>query len=241
MIRKLLILFFVLGIAVLYPKDITSVKLQKTEKTLGVGFIALAPNIPYKLYASKNDKDPFDTVMLVTDEKGGMYFQSVYFRNQFLSYGFNKTDPVASMSFRVIENTKKFYKIILDENTLEIAFIKKDKKFTEVKREKNILHDYGIDKQYEGYYVYETWEDFLRRAEYIYADKTVIYDKPKGKIIFDTNAHSFAYEIKSISGNYIKVRNYFDKKSNAELADMDIWIKWKEGGRLFINIVEFLR
>ncbi|WP_316632633.1 hypothetical protein [uncultured Flavobacterium sp.] len=142
----------------------------------------------------------------------------------------------AALMFRVIAETPTYFKVLMDDNTQEIGYIKKDERKTF--NSKNAYFS-SIDQRNNihpsNYFVFETWLDYMKRVEYINATNFEIFDKINGKIIKKgSKSESVRISVINRKGDWIQV-NY-----NELLKNKTGWLQWRKNSKLTIEITENL-
>jgi hypothetical protein len=167
------------------------------------------------------------------------------------------------LAFRVLEENDNCYCIVVNEKSFETAVIRKNPDYAVLPRRGGC---FGVDinydhqkelyfteaqdkttrsktrKYYKGYYVYETWEHLLKRAEFVYFKSDyAVYDAPGGKKIFETTGHDFLpYNVTEVRGSWIKVKKGFGREFNFDGIDnAEGWVIWKNDKEIFLNITEY--
>jgi hypothetical protein len=228
-----------------------NVELQKLPKSVGLGTLDISFNEPVSLYASENDKQPFDVLSFEKQFDGVLLFKTkrLELLKPYMMTGGDSDDRAkaninsglirfpAVLAFRVLETADNFYRIVVNEETFETAIIKKDPKYAVLPQRDLVgLPNVPKDKPYKGYYIYETWEHLLLRAAglYFHAEYEV-YDKPDGEIINHKKGRDDHFRhANEINGDWIKV-NIMDK--NIKTAEG--WVRWKNDKEILIEIIEF--
>lgn len=231
-------------------------KLVKFPVSTGLGTLDISFNRPVPLYLIEDSKEPFDTLSFEKQLNGTILFKTNYIRSlhPYRMNGGSSDKEIeglirrgltgfpAELSFRVLEATDNFFRIVVNEKTFETAVIKKDCNYA-VFHQRNFLRDSTLfdEKIYKGYYIFETWEHLLRRAEYV--NFNIDYDvceTPNGKIIYKHKAGKFLpYTLVDVKGDWIKVKKTQGREFNFEgIENAEGWVKWKNDKKVLVNITE---
>ena len=225
-------------------------------KAIGLGLITVNTSYPLPLFKQGTDRIPFDTVKFELKKSGvtrfiskvklGAYLMTVgdsYEAGQEnINRGLVRFGPV--LKFRVLDTTASSYTIVTNEQTWETMVIKKDPSNAYYTSERELDDNNCINcpgsKYNPKWSIYETWERYLRRVEYITSEKLVIYDKPNGKVIFENKENTFLpFGVEAVQGEWIKLKKGFGRESNFDGGkNYAGWIKWRDGARILIDIVE---
>ena len=157
---------------------------KKSEGTqIGIGFLETNTSFPIDMYKNGSDIVPFDTLEFNIRKDGTTEFKTKlklkpYVISQGDSYdegekninhGLIHFGP--ELKFRVIDSTKTHFKILTNEETNEIFYIKIEphrayyKTISEV--HKNNCSNCPNSKYNPNWNVFETWERYLKRVEFI--------------------------------------------------------------------------
>lgn len=189
---------------------------------------------PIPLFKNESDTIPFDTLSFYVDPIGKTKFITGRLQKDIIPYRLSEGDSYEEgreninmglvrflpiLMFRVVDTTGSSYKIYLNEKTLETAFIK---------------------KMCSTCFVFETWQEYLGRVEFIEKDSIVIYNKPEGELIFKNKSNKFLpFRVIEVNGDWIKLGKGIRREFNFENGvNYNGWTKWKEGEKIIINIVE---
>jgi hypothetical protein len=226
---------------------------------IGIGTLDISFNLPVPLYRSKSDKLPFDTLSFEKQKDGTISFQTKHLNSLLNPYKMSGGDSderanehsqmgliafPAELTFRVLEAKDTYYHIVVNEDTRITAVIRKDPDYAILpQRELFGFSNFPNDKPYKGYYIFETWEHLLLRAEFIksYSEMGEVYDEPNGKIIFKNLEQKFLpYNVTQVKGEWIKIKKGFGREFNFEgLKNAEGWIKWTNGKEMLIDITEY--
>jgi len=235
-----------------------SCKGQKQDQPQAVGFGLLTVNtrFPIPLYRNQADKLPFDTLKFETSKSGKTVFVSglrlkPYVMSEgdsdkegeeHLKMGLVRFGP--ELKFCVVDTGKSYFRVVSNQSSKEEFVIKKDPLAVYYSQEK-MLSDNNCSncpgsKYNPRWYIFETWDRYLKRVEFITKDSLVMYDRPEGKAIFENKEQTFLpFAVTEVKGDWIKVKKGFGRESNFS-ADRtyDGWIKWRKGTTLLIDITE---
>ncbi|MFH6997884.1 hypothetical protein ACHRVZ_08120 [Flavobacterium sp. FlaQc-57] len=218
---------------------------EKDIKKLGIGFLHSNTENPLPLYKNQNDNIPIDILKFKKDESGVLQFVTNLKLKPYIifegdSYEDSKKHVYKhfpQLVFRVVDSSKQYFKVILNEVSGEEAFIKRDKKSVYYLKQKDFV-GYSNSNYNSKWFVFETWETILLNAISIVSDKLIIYDKPNGKVIYKqvNNTDYLPFIVSEYKGDWIKFVKlpgrefFFDKNVN-----YDGWVKWKENEVITIS------
>jgi hypothetical protein len=221
---------------------------QSYPKAVGLGLLSVNTQYSIPLYKNEFDKIPFDTLKFNTNKSGSISFVSNIKLKPYrmtagdtdkegennVSQGLVRFPP--ELKFCVAEAGGSYFRVITNENTMEAYIIKKDVDgmyYTDTK-----LRD--DDKYTPKWYVYETWERYLKRAEYISKENLIIYNAPDGKAIFENKNGAFlAFTVTEVKGEWIRI-----KVKDGQSADLTTtknsegWTQWRKGDKMLIDVIE---
>lgn len=223
---------------------------------IGIGFLETNTTYPIALYSNENDSVPFDIIRFRKRKDGTTKFIT---KLELKPYQISEGDsyeegereinsglaPIgAKLKFRVIDSTQNHFKIITNENSNQEFFIKVEPQKVYYKSlsqvyENNCPNCPGL-KYNPNWNVFETWDRYLKRVEFITKRNLKIYDKPNGKIIFEDKHNKFLpFNVIELKGDWIKLKKGFGREFNFdESKNYDGWIQWKNGNEILIKIVE---
>ena len=229
-------------------------KLIKMPVIVGLGFLHPSFNSPLPLYRNENDSIPIDTLSFKRDEDGVWHYNTKNMKpfepyqiyggdsperaERKINRGLARTGP--KLVFRVLDANDSFYQIVVNENSFETVVIRKNPNygiFSEPKWE--VVRN----RTNADYFIYETWEHYLLRVEYVYFDVDyTAYDKPEGNIIFEKTDRNFTpYQVTEIRDNWIKVkipRHYLFSRFEG-MENWEGWVKWRNDEEILIRINEY--
>lgn len=227
------------------------------DSLVGIGLLEIALDKPIEVYQSINDKKYFDKLVFKPIEtgqsKGSYEIKSKYLNSIFNPYKFDKgysdekrndPDPYFIFNprviFRVLKIDENYLTVILNENTKKIIVLK-------LERLTMNYNLYNKDYQHENWTfnlnkinLFETWEHYLPRCQYIMTKTRDIYDKPYGKISFEKKTSSrsskMICKVIEVKGEWMRVNT--DGAMYREDIVGDRWIKWRTADEIIIDIFE---
>jgi len=136
------------------------------------------------------------------------------------------------LSFRVLNYSNNEYLVVLNEKTFKTAIIKNDdihKLYTLGKSYWNMSHNSSSTD--EIWFLYETWDAYLKRMKYISTENNKLYDSINGT---EVTGRGDYWHVVEINGNWAKVRERKDALN--ENREMQIvWVQWTDGKKLLIR------
>lgn len=229
---------------------------QGRPQANGLGLLTVNTQYPIPLYKSEADDLPFDTLKFERSKTGKILFVSgVELRAYLMSEGDSYKEGEdhvrmglvhfgPELKFSVVDTGESFFRVISNQMSMEEFVIKKVPEAVYYSEERmlsdNSCSNCPGSKYNPKWYVFETWERYLKRVEYITKDSLVIYDAPGGKVLFEHKDQTFLpFGVTEVKGEWIKVKKGFGRESNFDTGkDYDGWIKWREGENLLIDITE---
>lgn len=229
---------------------------QGRPQAIGLGLLTVNTYYPIPLYKSEADDLPFDTLKFVTSKSGKTLFiseveLSPYLMSEgdsdeegeeHLKMGLVRFGP--ELKFAVVDTGENFFRVIGNQAGMGEFVIKKEPGAVYYSEERrlsdNSCSNCPGSKYNPRWYVFETWERYLKRVEFITKDSLFIYDVPDGKVLFENKDQTFLpFAVTEVKGEWIKLKKGFGRESNFP-ADWkyDGWIKWREGTTLLIDITE---
>lgn len=231
---------------------LTFVRVKGQEKnskdTIGIGILTVNTIYPIPLFINETDSLPYDTLSFQIDSIGVTKFKTKldlkpyeisegdsYRRGENnISWGLVRFPPI--LKFQVLDSTDSTFKIVTNEKN-NVSFV--------IKRNTNSIYyetyNHFIPDKKTSWYIFETWERYLKRVEFIDKKDLIIYDQPNGAIIFENKEENFLpFKVIDINGDWIKLKKdkyrefNFDKTQN-----YDGWTQWKKGNKILIRISEF--
>ncbi len=245
MIKKII---FILILVLL----ISNCKAQEIKK-IGIGLLEANTNFDIPLFINHEDTIPAATIHLKQMKNGQVFYESsIELDPQIMYEGESEKEAKElinsglvtegpSLRFRVIEVNTKYFKVIVNEENGEEYYIKKNAKAVYYDTKIALEASY-TNKPFNGeWFVYETWERYLKRVEYIELETTKIYDKPNGKVIFSEESYEFyPFKVAEVKGEWIKLKKDKLRERNFEKGiNYEGWYQWKKGNNWQIHIVEY--
>lgn len=228
-------------------------KLMKSEPTIGIGLLQVSLNRDIPLYKTSKSKKAFDSLSfnVVAEGKDKGKFRMATGNNLDLKpYTFYEGDSeeeargninmglvyfAPSLVFRVLERieNKKYsgYLIVLNEESLENAFVKDDEfHHLYLKGKPYWEMDHNSGENDSPWFLYETWKGYLKRLYSVIVEKdTRIYKEINGN--FSILEEKKAFSIKEVKGEWAKVSQI------GKDIEWDGWIKWTDGVKLLMRPV----
>ncbi|TKC06096.1 hypothetical protein [Pedobacter frigoris] len=229
---------------------------QGRPQVIGLGLLTVNTQYPIPLYKNEADELPFDTLKFETSKSGKTLFISgVELRPYIMSEGDSDEEGEEhlkmglvrfgpELKFAVVDTDENFFRVISNQESREEFVIKKEPGAVYYSEEsmlsENSCSNCPGSKYNPRWYVFETWERYLKRVEFITRDSLVIYDVPDGKAVFEHKDQTFLpFGVTEVKGDWIKVKKGFGRESNFPAdGNYDGWIKWREGTTLLIDITE---
>lgn len=238
--------------------SINSCKGQDESKNIpfGIGILETNTVYPIPLYKNKSDISPVEIINFKTRKNGSTEFITKlnlepYAISEGDTYEEGKREirhglvPIGSeLRFRVIDSTETYFKVITNEKTKEAYFIKINPEGAYYKTlsqvYENSCSNCPNSKYNPNWNVFETWERYLKRVEFVTKRELKIYDKPNGTVIFeDINNDFLPFNVIELDGEWIKLKKGFGREFNFdESKNYDGWTQWKKGNKILIDITE---
>lgn len=222
-------------------------------KEIGIGILEANTNFDISLFKNPTDTTP-EAILHIKQMKNGQVSyespikldpyeifegESEKEAEELLNSGLVAIGPL--LKFIVTEETATYFKVIVDEaKGTEYYIIKRAKAIYHTTR-KDFEASFKIAPFNGDWYVYETWERYLKRVEFIELKTLEIYDQPNGKIIFCSDTYDFyPFQVKSMKGEWIELIKDPLREFNFEKGvNYEGWYQWKKGNEWRIQIVEF--
>lgn len=228
MIQRILLTYILIFFGNSYSQD-------KKTKPFGIGLLEVNTTYPILLYKNEFDKVPFDTIKFELDNDGSINFITKINLNPYDMYGGDSFERgkeninsglirfSSKLKFIVIDATKTSFKVVTNENNGTTYFIR--------------INNFNSN---DNWYVYESWEKYLKRVQYIIKPNIKIYDKPNGKIICkNANCEFLDFKVIELKGDWIKVKKRFESEYESKKTQNCIgWTKWKNKNKILIDIIE---
>jgi hypothetical protein len=209
----------------------------ESDNPIGIGILEIISHEPLNVYPSKVLDEVFDTItfdkIYFGDNSGSVEINSSILKTKLKPYALSASSSSQSskklisqglggygttLKFRVIESNAKYFKVILNETTKEIGYIK-------------------IEESPKKRHNYESWEHYLQRVQMIHVnDKASIYDQPNGiKInVIDNQCYLKVVDVKN---EWVKIKPAEGIVGNEKYQDKKGWIKWRNNNTIFIEII----
>ncbi len=224
--------------------------------SLGIGTLEVNTIYPIPLYNDVNDSIPAHIIKFRTRKNGTTKFITqltlipysisegyTYKRGELeRSHGLVAIGP--ELKFRVMDTTETSFKVLTNEKSNEVYYIKMDPSAAYYKSVNEVYENSCAncpDSKYNpNWNVFETWERYLKRVEFITKDDLVIYDKPNGTVIFENSSNNFLpFNVTEVAGEWVKLKKGFGREFNFdESQNYDGWTQWKKGNNILIDITE---
>ena len=236
--KRVFILITATSLLLLYSDSAHNQALEKRKKTIGIGLLNLNLKNDIPLYLNSKSETAFDTIRFCIAQSGdekNTYKMGTSSQLVLNPFSFYKGDSQKqerthrssglvyippSLKFKVLEqvetNNLSGYTIVLNEETLETAFIR---------------HDGMQNKEKsEGWYFFEAWETYLKRLPIIRRKGTTkLYNKIDGQVIKVIDKLSCKAE--EVKGEWMKITSHMIKGK-------EMWIKWTDGVNLLVAPIE---
>lgn len=229
---------------------------QGPPQAIGIGILTVNTQYPIPLYKNEADELPFDTLKFERSRSGKTLFVTdvklqPYLMNEgdsdkegeeHLKMGLIHFGP--ELVFSVVDTGASYFRVISNQASGEEIVIKKVPGAVYYSEERmlseNNCSNCPGSKYNPHWYIFETWERYLKRVEFITQDSLVIYDQPAGKPIFQQKDQTFLpFGVTEVKGDWLKVKKGFGRESNFDNGkNYDGWIKWRAGTNLLIDITE---
>lgn len=214
---------------------------------IGIGRLQVSMNKDIPLFRDENSKRPFDKIIFEVvatgEDKGKFLFHTEKgFDVKPFSYspGNSKSEGdhnicmglsyiAPHMAFRLVEETESAYRVVINEETFETAYVLKDPA--------RIIYSKGMpywtsshpSTPRDGWwFLCESWEVFLKRMIKVDVRDQVLYDSIDGRKLDYT---VYAVHVIELRGNWAKAKNHVN-------PGIDIWFKWTDGIHLLVRPVE---
>ena len=231
-------------------------QVQVRPQAIGIGLLTVNTQYPIPLYKNEADELPFDTLKFRSSKSGKtLFISAVKLRPHLMSEGDSDKEGEEhlkmglvrfgpELKFAVVDTGANFFRVIGNQVGMEEFVIKKVPGAAYYSEERMISDNNCSNcpgsKYNPRWYVFETWERYLKRVEFITKDSLVLYDVPDGKVLFESKDQTFLpFSVKEVKGDWIKVNKGFGRESNFDTErKYDGWIKWRKGWELLIDITE---
>ena len=209
------------------------------DKAIGIGRLRASLNCDIPLYHTETGRVA-DTIRFAVIEEGeyeGKYTVSTKHTFAPLEYfaGDSKVEGkrhinqgltyfVPSLSFRVLKCVDDGYEIVLNEELFETAIIRNDDKH----KLYTIGRPYWDEAHFEEvWFLYETWDVYLKRALSVYLRGLQLYDGIDGKELDEELDYGSVIDVK---GNWIYIKSTGSVPKYA-------WVQWTDGKEFLLRSV----
>lgn len=154
-----------------------------------------------------------------------------------LPYAIGFTSGGRTVVFRVVDSAGDLYRIVTNEETFQTCFINIDEY-------RKYNHAQMSDAGYKFIYKYETWLEYMQwSGRFIEKKNMVIYDKPNGNVLFENKKNDFLpFAVVDMDGDWIKLEKMNTYRNRySDSVNYDGWTQWKDGEKLLIQILKFLK
>ena len=214
-------------------------ELHKVDENFNeIGILNINPNKPLKIYANPTDNFAIDKITfdkINFGENAGRVEVNSTLKDKLKPYGignstsYSETKDLinsglagssAYLKFRVLSSTPEYYEILLNDSTREIGYIKKD-------------------DQIDSNSKYESWTDYLKRAQFIIVYNYELFDQIDGNIIekAENQYRDKYFKVLNVKGDWCQVVEI--NWQVIENPEKKYWLKWREKGQLMIKVIEF--
>ena len=228
---------------------------QNSSSDFGIGLLVCNTEYPLIFFKKKSDKIPLDTLKFEPRENETTKFASkLNLKAYKMSEGDTKEEAKEHeesfgfsfsprLTFRVLKNEKNFFLVRINEKTYEKLYLKKEKDATYYKNSKEAEKNNCANCEGSNFnpkrYIYNSWDDYLKKAELIRKRNAIIYDEPNGEVIFDDNTNNeLNFKVLEVDGEWIKVKK--SDRGNNNPFEKTGWMKWIENGKKIIEITEIV-
>lgn len=241
-----ILLFSLVGSSAIAQESVS-----KVEPTIGVGRLQVSLNKDIPLYYSASSSQPFDTIKFSQVKEGldaGKWTMSAKKLQRLVPAKFAAGDSYAAAAehsstlpelpvlvFKVVDIVSGGFVVVVNEQTYETCIIKQDKAHTFYTLGKPYWStNHRSGEQDPGWFLYETWNVYLKRLAAIAISSPKIYDNPDGKLIA-SSSDRVAFKVIFAAGNWVKVR--ISGSSSNEVPE-EGWVKWTDGVNLLVTPME---
>ncbi len=221
-------------------------------REIGIGILTVNTQYDIPLFKNLDDKTPIDVLKFNHLKSGKTAFDCKVSLKPYLMYEGDSDEEAKEnidhglirffpeLKFIVIEETPDYFRVIVDEDQSSKYYIKKKSEATYYLTAKDFYYNNTSDRYKPQWYIYETWERYLKRVEFIELNVIEIYDKPNGKIIFSTEPDGFlSFGVEKMEGEWIKLKKDMLREFNYPKGiNYEGWYRWKKGNVLRIAITE---
>lgn len=208
----------------------------ETKNTIGIGILEINSHEALPIYLSKNLDEVIDTItfdqVYLGKNSGSVEINSSALKTRLKPYaisassGKDKIEGLinsglgsygTTLKFTVIESNRKFFKVILNETTKEIGYIKAGKEF---------------EKQYD----YKSWKSYLQNVQIVTIDsKTAVYNSPGGSKI--NLIDDCALEVTDVQNEWAEIQPVDYMVGSEKHKGIKGWIKWRDKDNIKVRII----
>lgn len=222
------------------------------NKTIGIGRLQVSLNYDIPLY-NKETGVSIDTIKFSIIESGedeGKFITTTKFSLKPIEYyaGDSKKEAESHvndgliyfapcLSFRVLRDSNNEYEVVLNEESFETAIIKNDtihKLYTVGEPYWNMSHSnsrYSKNPN-ETWFLYETWDIYLKRMMFISTEGNKLYDNINGTEI---DSRIIDWTVIKVTGDWAMLREREDSLNRGKRKQY-AWVRWTDGEKFLINL-----
>ena len=209
----------------------------ETKNPIGIGILEINSHEGLPIYLSKTLEEVIDTItfdrVYLGKNSGRLEINSSVLKTKFKPYAISASSGTAeskglinsgltsygtTLKFTVIESNPKYFKVILNETTKEIGYIKPIK---------------SIKKQYD----YKSWKSYLQSVQMINLfNKEVLYDKPMGSKTIILDYHC-AFKVIDVQNEWAEIKPVDYIVGNEKCKDIQGWIKWRNNNKITVKLI----
>lgn len=220
------------------------------NNAIGIGLLEVNTVYPIPLFRKEKDAIPIDTLKFKHRDNGTIEFVTKINLKPYNIYEGDTHDEgqrkmelglvskPPQLRFRVMDSTETFFQVIANETSNESYFIKIDPERVYYKTLSQLYENNCSDRPNTNWNLFETWERYLRRVDFITKKDLKIFDQPDGQIIFENSDDDFLpFVVSDVRGGWIKLQKGFALESDTS-KNYNGWTRWRIGDRVLIDIVE---
>ncbi|MFD2287107.1 hypothetical protein GJU39_10690 [Pedobacter petrophilus] len=228
---------------------------QTSEKQVGIGLLNVNTTSIIYLYKNEKDAKPIDSISFKIKNNGSTKFITDIDLEPYKIFEGNTADEGKtninmglvhfgpSLKFRVIDSTKNAFKIMTNEKTYAFYYLRIEDKNAYYTTEQQLQDNNCIgcpnSKYNPNWFVFETWERYLKRVAFARKKTLQVYDQPNGKIIFTDTANNYIpFSISQLKGDWVKIEKPYGTAD--ETFKFNGWTRWKKKSEIIIEITEQL-
>ncbi len=212
--------FLILFLLFISCKSQISNSSEDYDKTnyVGIGLLEIGFKNSLKIYKKENSKNYFDEIIFDDNaKKFKSLFNTKIIEGKLNSYSYME-EIKSPLFFTVLDISKSYYKLLLNETSKEIGFVK-------------------IDEVTENRHNYITWEYKLKNALKIVLTNTDVYESVNGKKINQIGNQSCYFKIIQVENEWAKIL-FINEVDNQQAKDKNGWIKWRNNKTILIRIIK---